>query len=64
MIIRLLLTAGVFMFGYFVGREIGKTDHIRKSLAEQRANKPSPTRLKSNQSGSQRQEQSKHQQNK
>ena len=51
MIVRLLVTAGVFMFGYFIGREIGKTEHIRKRLDEERSSEESPSGRQASPSG-------------
>jgi hypothetical protein len=36
MLARLLTGFGLFMFGYYVGREIGRTQHIREELQQAR----------------------------
>ena len=42
MITRVLVGAGLLAIGYYVGREIGRTEHIRKELEESRLNASPP----------------------
>lgn len=39
MIGRLLFSAGIFLAGYFIGKQIGLTEHIRKDIEEKRNRK-------------------------
>lgn len=36
MIWRLALTSGLILLGYYIGREVGRTEPIRRELAEWR----------------------------
>jgi hypothetical protein len=36
MVFRILAGVGLFALGYYVGREIGKTEHIRRQLQQAR----------------------------
>ena len=36
MIYRVLLSAGLILLGYHVGREMGRSEHIRRELQRQR----------------------------
>lgn len=39
MIGRLLISVGIFLTGYYLGKQMGITEHIRKDLAEKRNQK-------------------------
>lgn len=42
MIGRLLVSAGIFLAGYYIGKQIGLTEHIRKDIEEKRNRKQLP----------------------
>lgn len=43
MIVRLLLGAGLFAFGYYVGKQVGRTEPIREEMARARDQEAAPT---------------------
>jgi hypothetical protein len=47
MIARIFLGAGLFVFGYFVGREIGRTEAVRDQLRRAADDDRMPTELQS-----------------
>ena len=40
MLLRLLAGAGLFAFGYYIGKQVGMTEPIREELARARAAEP------------------------
>ena len=46
MIIRVLTGAALLLLGYYIGREVGRTEPIRKELEEARKNDKKPTKEK------------------
>ena len=40
MVFRFLIGAGLLALGYYVGREIGRTEHVREELRRTRAQRP------------------------
>jgi hypothetical protein len=42
MIIRVLTGAALLLLGYYIGREVGRTEPIRKELEEARENDNKP----------------------
>lgn len=47
MIQRILLGAGLFLLGFYVGREIGRTEPIREELRKEREGQPRAEQLES-----------------
>jgi hypothetical protein len=47
MIVRLLTSAGLLALGYYIGREVGRTEYVREELRrarERMADPPAPPR--------------------
>ncbi|KPJ95066.1 MAG: hypothetical protein AMJ53_03635 [Gammaproteobacteria bacterium SG8_11] len=42
MIGRLVVNIGIFLAGYYIGKQIGLTEHIRKDIDEKRNRKQLP----------------------
>jgi hypothetical protein len=45
MLSRLITGIGLFMLGFYVGREIGRTQHIREELKQAREGEEQPQKL-------------------
>jgi hypothetical protein len=42
LIVRLVITAGLVALGYYVGREVGRMESVRRGLEGSRAPRPPP----------------------
>lgn len=42
MIGRFLVSIGIFLSGYYIGKQMGLTEHIRKDMEEKRNHKQMP----------------------